>query len=358
MKILHLYKSFYPETKGGVPYIIQNILSIPDTNVNNEVFVTSEKINDNKSSIHYAHSYGTIFSMPISPMYMIKALKLIRKFDILFAHTPFPYANIILLMAGNHKRKVIFWHADIIKNKLLKLLINPIINLSIKKADAIIIGHEKIIETNTYLEKNSQKCYILPFPVDVEKYKANQHEKEANLIIACGRLVRYKGFSCLIEAMKDVNAILHIIGDGPEKDKLENKIRKLNIQHKVKIISNLSDDEKINYFKKASIFVFSSITEQEAYGIVQLEAMASGCAIINTNIKTAVPLIARNNYESITIEPNNATQLKDAINLLLKDTDLRLKLANAGYKRVKENFSTQIFNTKFIEIINQINSKT
>ena len=79
MKILHLYKSFYPETKGGVPYIIQNILSIPDTNVNNEVFVTSEKINDNKSSIHYAHSYGTIFSMPISPMYMIKALKLIRK---------------------------------------------------------------------------------------------------------------------------------------------------------------------------------------------------------------------------------------------------------------------------------------
>jgi rhamnosyl/mannosyltransferase len=158
--------------------------------------------------------------------------------------------------------------------------------------------------------------------------------------------------------MKDVNAILHIIGDGPEKDKLENKIRKLNIQHKVKIISNLSDDEKINYFKKASIFVFSSITEQEAYGIVQLEAMASGCAIINTNIKTAVPLIARNNYESITIEPNNATQLKDAINLLLKDTDLRLKLANAGYKRVKENFSTQIFNTKFIEIINEINSKT
>jgi glycosyltransferase involved in cell wall biosynthesis len=84
--------------------------------------------------------------------------------------------------------------------------------------------------------------------------------------------------------MKNVHAILYIIGDGPEKNKLENQIFELNIQDKVKIIGNLSDDEKINYFKKASIFVYPTIAENgEAMPIAPLEAMAMGCVPVVPN---------------------------------------------------------------------------
>ena len=358
MKILHLYKSFYPETKGGVPYIIQNILDIDLQGVTNEALVTFEKIkNHQNKNIHHARSFGSILSMPISPSYLIRALKLMKNIDLLIAHTPFPYANLILLFVKKEKKKVIFWHADIIKNKLIKYIIDKLVNLSLEKADAIIVGHEKIIETNKYLKKHIQKCQILPFPVDVEKYATNIFEKQENLIIACGRLVKYKGFSSLIDAMKNVHAILYIIGDGPEKNKLENQIFELNIQHKVKIIGNLSDEEKINYFKKASIFVFSSITEQEAYGIVQMEAMASRCAIINTNINTAVPLIARDQEEAITVEPNNPPQLEKAMNTLLQNKDLQQRLALSGYKRANNEFSKFNFEKNFIKIIDNIMEK-
>ena len=358
MKILHLYKSFYPETKGGVPYIIQNIIEIKEQGITNELLVTVKKVKNNKIEyIHQARSFGSVLSMPISPSYLIRAAKLMKNFELLIAHTPFPYANLILLFVKKEKKKVIFWHADIIKNKLIKFIIDKLVNFSLEKADAIIVGHEKIIETNKFLKKHIQKCYILPFPVDVEKYSTKNFEKQENFIISCGRLVKYKGFSSLIDAMKNVKAVLYIIGDGPEKNKLEAHIIKLKIEHKVKIIGNLSDDDKINYFQKASIFVFPSITEQEAYGIVQLEAMASGCAIINTNINTAVPHIARNQQEALTVEPNNPQQLENAINTLLQNKELQHRLAFAGYKRASNEFSKVNFEKNFIKIINMVMTK-
>jgi glycosyltransferase involved in cell wall biosynthesis len=353
MKILHLYRGYYPEIEGGIPYIIRKFIEIPVNMIENEVLVASKTPEIScHNRVIMTKSYGSIFSIPVSPSYLPAAIKRLANYDIIVAHTPFPIANLILLFARGKQKQIIFWHADILKNKIIKLLLSPIIKWSLNKADAIIIGHNKILQNTEILRKFHKKCFILPFPVDEAKFSCNQLDKIPHRVVACGRLVKYKGFLNLIEAAKHVNAEFIIIGEGPERDNLEHKIAELKLEKKIKIVGHISDDEKIAYLKSAAIFVFPSITEQETFGIAQLEAMAAGCAIINTNIGTAVPLIARNQREALTIDPNNPKQLADSLQLLLADHALRSALSCAGVERARNDFSKE----KFQENVRQLMS--
>ena len=354
MHILHLYRGYYPEIEGGIPYIIQKFIEISEKTIENNALVASKAFETPVDDrIITTKSYGSIFSIPASPSYLPTAIRLLANYDIIVAHTPFPVANLILLFASKKQKKIIFWHADILKNRIIKVLLSPIINWSLNKSDAIIIGHQQILQNTKILQKFHKKCFILPFPVDENKFNCNQLDKLPHRVVACGRLVKYKGFLNLIQAAKDVNAEFIIIGEGPERHNLEHKIAELGLEKKIKLVGHISDDEKIAYLKSAAIFVFPSITEQETFGIAQLEAMAAGCAVINTNIGTAVPLIARDKLEALTIEPNNPTQLADSIQLLLENQQLRSSLANAGIERVKKDFSRR----KFQENVRQLMTK-
>ena len=355
MKLLHLYRAFYPEIEGGIPYLIKKFLEFPEIIISNDVLVASrDPTNSIFGRIISTKSYGSLFSIPLSPRYFSTALRILSSYDIIIAHTPYPIANLILLFTRKNQKKIIFWHADIIKNKIFKFILRPLITYSLHKSDAIIVGHNRIIDSTKILQKFEKKCFVIPFPVDGDKFFCEQSNKIVNRVVACGRLVKYKGLSNLIQAAKHLNAEFIIIGEGPERHNLENEIIKLGLEKKIKLVGQISDDDKIAYLKSAAIFVFPSITEQETFGIAQLEAMAAGCAIINTNIRTAVPLIARDKLEALTIEPNNPTQLANNIQLLLNDNQLRLDLANAGIERVKKDFSKEKFQENVIQLMSKI----
>jgi glycosyltransferase involved in cell wall biosynthesis len=344
MKLLHLYRAYYPEIEGGIPYLIKEFLELPENETKNEILVTSiKKPKKIDLRILTTRSYGNFFSIPLSPAYLATAFRILSRYDAIIAHTPFPVANLILLFAKKQQKKLIFWHADIIKNKILKFMIRPLINLSLKQSDIIIVGHEKIIESTNILQKYYKKCFVLPFPIEKDKFECELSHKIADRVVACGRLVKYKGFLNLIRASKNIEAEFIIIGEGPERNNLEKEIIKLKLTDKVRLLGHISEEDKIKYLKSASIFVFSSNTEQETFGIAQLEAMAAGCAIVNTSLNTAVPLIARHNIEALTIEPDNPYQLAEKIQLLLDDNKLRSELSIAGVKRVEMYFSKEEF---------------
>jgi rhamnosyl/mannosyltransferase len=93
----------------------------------------------------------------------------------------------------------------------------------------------------------------------------------------------------------------------------------------------------------AQVFVLPSISEAEGFGIVQVEAMASGLPVINTNLNTTVPLIARHEIEGLTVEVGNAPALASAINRLLGDSALSARLAANGRQRAQSTYSNAAF---------------
>ena len=160
-----------------------------------------------------------------------------------------------------------------------------------------------------------------------------------------GRLVGYKGLNFLIDAMTKVDSTLIIIGRGPLKDELQLQIESLNLSERVFIKSGVNSQEELNmYFKNAYAFILPSISKNENFGIVQLEAMLFSLPIIVTNIKSGVPLVGEPNQSTLLVEPESSIELAAAIHKLLDDPHLAKTLGARGFQifQDKYRFETMI----------------
>jgi rhamnosyl/mannosyltransferase len=187
---------------------------------------------------------------------------------------------------------------------------------------------------------------VIPFGINADEIR--HHDSRAvqairdrypgPLLLAVGRFVYYKGFEYLIRAMKQINATLLLVGDGPLRHSLEQEARALGVAERVVFPGALSDIAP--YYHACDAFVLPSVTRSEAFGIVQLEAMACGKPVVNTSIASGVPFVSLDGVTGITVAPCDAEALGHAINRLLGDADMRAHYGNAARKRVDSEFSS------------------
>lgn len=157
-------------------------------------------------------------------------------------------------------------------------------------------------------------------------------------IIALGRLSPEKGFSVLVEAIarlrqrgKDLN--LRIIGEGPGRGALEAQIAALGIGEAVSLTGELAPDEVRRELAASDVFSMSSFSEGLPISI--MEAMAVGVPVVTTWI-AGIPELARQGETALTVPPADSTGLAEAIELLLEDEPLRLRLARAARTLVEQ----------------------
>jgi rhamnosyl/mannosyltransferase len=158
--------------------------------------------------------------------------------------------------------------------------------------------------------------------------------------------VPYKGFDVLLEAVRKLRAQLIIIGIGPQFDNLRQLIEQYGLQNRVFLVGHQSRDEMKIVFHAARAFAFPSTTAAEAFGLVQLEAMATGLPVVNTSLPTAVPHVARAGVEALTVPPRDSNALRDAIAYLLEHPTECARLGAAGAKRAVDSFSPSEFATR------------
>ena len=155
-----------------------------------------------------------------------------------------------------------------------------------------------------------------------------------------GRLVYYKGCDVLIRAMSKVKyGHLDIVGEGPLKTELTELSEKLGLTDRVSFLGEVADSVLDECFRKCDVFVLPSVEKSEAFGIVQMEAMAYGKPVINTNLKSGVPYVSLHRITGLTVEAKNSSELADAMNWLALHPEVREVYGKAGYERIKEYFS-------------------
>ena len=153
----------------------------------------------------------------------------------------------------------------------------------------------------------------------------------------------------MIEAMRSIQGYtLVICGDGPYKEHLERLIRKLDLDT-VQLLGWVTDERLRYEYETASIFVLPS--SAESFGIVLLEAMASGCAIITTNITGCVEVVADT---ALLIRPGNADDIKNAVLRLINDDELRCDLGQRGRRRVEEHFTWKRIAQQYIALYKRV----
>jgi len=201
---------------------------------------------------------------------------------------------------------------------------------------------------------------VIPFGVDLSKFdRCDKDEVERirrrygpRIVVCVGRLIYYKGLDYLVEAMTGVSARLLVIGDGPLRPRLERQAVVRNIGDRAIFLGEVRDI--VPYYHAADVFVLPSVARSEAFGIVQLEAMACGKPVVNTRLESGVPFVSPHGVTGLTVPPANPGALADAINLLLGDAQRRTEFGNAGRRRVQEEFSLELMIRRTLDVYDAV----
>lgn len=359
-KITHVTRYAYPHV-GGIEAVISQINeSLPDDEFEEEVLCCA---NTEKSSIDNGIKYNRckfLFEFAantISPEFIWKLSKV--NTDIIHYHMPFIFAVIAHFVARPKYRKMyITYHSDIIGYDKIMKPFWLIYKKFLQQADKIHVLSPNIIESSKLLNQFKEKCIVIPqcisIKCDYDEEKVQEIKNkyfDKKIIFSLGRLVKYKGFIYGIKAMKYVdNAVYLIGGTGPLKEELQHYIQENNLEEKVFLLGYIPNEELNNYYKACDIYLFPSIMQSEAFGIVQLEAMKFAKPVINTNLGTGVNYVSLDGETGLTVEPKNIEELAKAINKLLNDDNLRETMGKCSKLRIDKIFNLDRIRVKYLNL--------
>lgn len=371
--------------------------------------------------LYRAACAGKAASTPVSPDYIRLFRALSRKADIVQIHTPDPLADLALEMSGYTGKVIVSWHSDIVRQKHLKKLYGPMQRKMLERADRIICASEGVLNNSEDLAPFMDKCVIIPYSVPedtwnrstaylAEKNKSREGrtlpgkgtvtggngasdnasgtdsvtagdnvpdgssgtasymaprkvscEKDGRPIrlLFVGRLVYYKGCSFLIEALGKLksHAEVRIIGTGPLEEDLKRQAREQGVSDRIEWTGMASPGMLEESYEWCDVFVFPSVEKSEAYGIVQMEAMAYGKPVINTWLQSGVPYVSRDGETGMTVEPGDPDALAAAIDTLAKDRDLRMKYGMAARKKCAEDYRQEVMAGRLYELYKDVLSE-
>ncbi len=368
-KILHLAK-FYPPEWGGMESVTQD-LAIGASDAGHEVTVVAftshgsaktEVINGVKIIRTFAK---TIASQPFSIGWMRQAIGHARAADVIHIHLPNMLAASILPFVPARCKIVLHWHSDVVGKAILSRITRPVEYAMMHRADAIIATSEPYAKASAMLQKYGDKVHVIPLgihdpvisttpilPDDIKQFIAGRP-----FLLSVGRMVPYKGFSYLIDAMQDNKSgcCLIIVGGGELTDELQKQIIDLSLQSSVMLAGKVPLSTLNALFTNASIYVMPSILRSEAFGVVLLEAMAHRLPIIATQIDgSGVPWVNQDSVTGRNVPVTNTRELTDAIDALLADPDAMARFAKAARDRFETYFSADLMTQRTLTLYDRL----
>jgi glycosyltransferase involved in cell wall biosynthesis len=372
-KLLLVNKSFAPQVGGVETVVLQYANFAVQAGFDVTVLVIQPKFSLHTKvecfgniKVIRASGFGIFLSMPISLSFFHLLWSESRKADIIHGHYPFPLFDIASILIPKTKKIILTWHSEILRQKYIKKLFYLFTNYLLSRA-TVTVTSDALKHMSPFLTKNkSNKILTLPLSVDsstmdvVDSYSeitdvfGRQIPSKSALFI--GRLCYYKGIDFLLNTL-DVNDSLRVIpivisGEGELLCKILHFVKQKKMDNVYVLGRFVSDKEKAYLLSHCHFLLFPSVLETEAFGIVQLEAMAQGKPVINTNLRSGVPWVSINNVTGFTVSVGDTTSLANSILTMFLDDNIYLKFSENARNRVKSNFLDSVVAEKYIDILN------
>lgn len=355
MKIVHVYKDYYPPVVGGVEKHIAQLCNHFKSKYEVEVLVCNhgpftEIENIDGVKVIKVGQMGRLQSAPLAPAFPFWLRK--TQTDIFHYHMPNPTCEISHLLSRPDGRIVVTYHSDIIRQKFLLMFYRSFLRMFLSRAEIIMPTSPVYATTSEFLSDFQSKCEIVPLGIDTQMFDSVGEQQKSEIervrsifgpefILFVGKLRYYKGLQFLIEAMPDIDVPLVIIGRGPMEDDLNTLASNYHAAEKVHFLGEVTEEDLAVFYHACSLFVLPSIYRSEAYGLVQLEAHACGKPVVSTQLGTGVEFVNIDGRTGLLVPPANSKALAEAVNGLIADPARRRKMGEFAKQRARSEFNLQ-----------------
>ncbi len=371
IKVLHFFKTYYPDTMGGIEQVICQLAEGGiEEGIESEVLYLSARgaARDERYKHHRTHRVNldlNVASTGMSLSALKRFVQLARQADVIHYHFPWPFMDIIHFLARLKKPTVVTYHSDIVKQKTLLALYSPLMHKFLSSVDVIVASSPNYVASSSVLARFAEKVKVIPFGLDRTAFsKVNAARSEywrdrlgGRFFLFVGALRYYKGLEFLVEAAALTSCQIVIAGGGPQEETLKARVEELNLSN-VKFVGLVSDDDKDTLLELCTGFVFPSHLRSEAFGISLLEGAMYAKPMISCEIGTGTSYINIDGETGYVVRPENPNDLAKAMDRLWSDSSLCDQLGKNALARAEQYFGVREMVKSYSDIYKSLVSQT
>lgn len=375
MRVLHVFKTYYPDSFGGVEQVIRQIATSSGAHgITSKVFTLSH----NAPAVRTVYEDGVeviqvpcsvdIASTPMSTRALQPFREAVAWADIVHYHFPWPFADVLHTIAPPKKTALVTYHSDIVKQKVLLQFYKPLQHRFLNSMQAIVATSPNYVATSETLQRYRDKvtvipiglresAYPIPEPERIEAWRARVGE---GFFLFVGVLRYYKGLHVLLDALglgtgnsSSPNVRVVIVGKGPNEEELRRQAAALKLDN-LHFVGALPDEDKMALLQLSLGVVFPSHLRSEAYGITLVEGAMYGKPLISAEIGTGSSFVNVHEKTGLIVPSRDAGALRQAMERLASRPDEVSRMGREARKRFDEIFTADRMTASYVTLYRRL----
>ena len=367
MRVLHFFKTYLPDTTGGIEQVIfqlcqgtralaveSKVLALSPQPQPRELQVADHVVVRARQDLHIA---STGFSR--------EAFRLFREMaaetDLVHFHFPWPVMDLVHFCSRHGRPSVCSYHSDIVRQRGLLTLYRPLMHRFLGSMNRILVSSPNYLESSEVLRRHAERTVVVPFGLDRAAYPSPPEERlnywrervGVRFFLFVGVLRYYKGLSSLLDAIAGTDFPLIVVGSGPEEQALKEQAERLHLRH-VRFLGRLDDTDKMCLLQLSLALVFPSHLRSEAFGISLLEAAMCGKPMISCEIGTGTTFVNRHLETGIAVPPSCPAALREAMATFWNEPDLARCYGENAARRFETLFTSQQMCAATVEVYRDV----
>jgi rhamnosyl/mannosyltransferase len=363
MRVLHFYKTYLPDSMGGIEQVIFQLCDSSDRlGIDNTVLTLSNDpapgpISIRQHKVHQARMDFQLASTGFSYSVFKKFRELAAEADVINYHFPWPFMDLVHFCSALKKPYVVTYHSDIVRQRHLLKLYRPLMRRFLNGADRIVAASPNYVHTSEVLKEYRDKTQIITYGLNKASYPQRDAERIAQwkaklgerFFLFVGVMRYYKGLHILLDALKGVDYPVVIVGAGPLEKELHAQAQALGLRN-LHFLGRLGDEDKVALLELSYAIVFPSHLRSEAFGISLLEGAMYGKPMISSEIGTGTSYINIHNETGLVVPPSNPEAFREAMRTLWDNPAQAREMGIRAEERYRQLFTSEEMGRKWLQL--------
>ena len=367
MRVLHFYKTSFPDTMGGIEQVINQIArGVNKLGIKTDVLsLTPDRapktVEIDGYFAHRARLDLQIASTGFSLSAFSQFAQLAKNADVIHYQFPWPFMDMVHFATRVKKPTVVTYQSDIIRQKHLLKIYRPLMKRFLGDVSSIVATSPNYLETSEVLANYRDKVSVIPIGLDKATYPLPSSEKLAywrerlgqKFFLFVGVIRYYKGLHILMQAAQGTDYPIVIVGAGPIEKELKAQVMQLGLRN-IHFLGHLPDEDKVALLTQCYGVLFPSHLRSEAFGISLLEGAMYGKPMISCEIGTGTTFINITDETGLVVPPSDPLALRRAMDYLWEHPQQAAEMGRRAEARYWQHFTADQMARSYVDLYNDL----